>query len=139
MFAYLVIGFELAILYTIFWYVFIREPKPLKLRADQWGRYQRGYDHFTAYGAEHHVPDQLTDEINQRQLYNQSRRRMAVQRRRRQRLNLAQNYGEQRKRQAPFALRVTTNHDYERRSAVERFLANLTRAISDLSAKPPLA
>jgi hypothetical protein len=138
MFAYLVIGFELAILYTIFWYVFIREPKPLKLRADQWGRYQRGSNHFTAYGAEHHPPYQPTDAIDQRQLYNQSRQRMAAHRRR-QRLNLSQNYGDPRKRQAPFPLRDTTNYDYERRSAVERFLANLTRAITDLSAKPPLA
>ena len=31
MFAYLVVAIELAILYNVFWYVFIREPKPFKL------------------------------------------------------------------------------------------------------------
>jgi hypothetical protein len=39
MFAYLVIGTEIAILYTVFWYVFLREPKPYKVSGNPWGRY----------------------------------------------------------------------------------------------------
>jgi hypothetical protein len=70
MFAYLVIGVELALLYAVFWYVFIREPKPYELRAEDWGRYQRDSGQFTAYGAYEHLPVQLFDEINERQLYN---------------------------------------------------------------------
>jgi hypothetical protein len=70
MFAYLVIGVELALLYAVFWYVFIREPKPYELRADHWGRYQCESGQFTAYGAHRYLPAQLIDEINERQLYN---------------------------------------------------------------------
>ncbi len=40
MFAYLIIGIELLILYFVFWVVFIREPKPREIRAELWGRYQ---------------------------------------------------------------------------------------------------
>ena len=39
MFAYFIIGIELAILYLVFWVVFIREPKPREIRAELWGRY----------------------------------------------------------------------------------------------------
>ncbi len=147
MFAYLVIGFELAILYTVFWYVFIREPKPFKIRADHWGRYQQDSNHFTAYGAKLHPPDDPTNEINERQLYNhyinhyinQARRRAAVNRRRMQRSNSSLSYGTQRKQQLPFELIVTRDYDRVPRSAVERLFHNLTRAISQLSAKTPLA
>jgi len=37
--AYLIIAIELAILYTVFWYVFLREPKPYRLRGNAWGAY----------------------------------------------------------------------------------------------------
>jgi hypothetical protein len=40
MFAYLIIGSEIAILYTVFWYVFLREPKPFKLHGNMWGQYE---------------------------------------------------------------------------------------------------
>jgi hypothetical protein len=70
MFAYLVIGVELALLYAVFWYVFIREPKPFELRAEYFGTYQCDSGQFTAYGAHRHLPAQLIDEINERQLYN---------------------------------------------------------------------
>lgn len=39
MLAYLIIGIELAILYTVFWYVFLREPRPYKIRENIWGYY----------------------------------------------------------------------------------------------------
>jgi hypothetical protein len=42
MFAYLVIAFELAILYTVFWYIFLREPKPFKVAGNIWGQYDNG-------------------------------------------------------------------------------------------------
>jgi hypothetical protein len=40
MFVYLIIAIELAILYTVFWYIFVREPKPCKLKPGLWGRYE---------------------------------------------------------------------------------------------------
>ena len=40
MFAYLVIGFEIAILYTVFWYVFLREVKPHRVSGNPWGQYR---------------------------------------------------------------------------------------------------
>jgi hypothetical protein len=42
LFAYLIIAIELAILYTVFWYVFLREPRPYKIRENIWGNYQEG-------------------------------------------------------------------------------------------------
>jgi len=39
MFAYLIIAFEIAFLYTVFWYIFLREPKPFRVVGDPWGRY----------------------------------------------------------------------------------------------------
>ena len=41
MFAYLIIGIELVILYFVFWVVFIREPKPREIHAELWGRVSR--------------------------------------------------------------------------------------------------
>ncbi len=40
MFAYLIIGIELSILYCVFWVVFIREPKPREVHAELWGWYE---------------------------------------------------------------------------------------------------
>ena len=39
MFAYLVIAFELTILSTVFWYIFIREDKPFRVAENMWGQY----------------------------------------------------------------------------------------------------
>lgn len=41
--AYLIVLAELAIFYTVFWYVFLREPNPYKVSGDSWGAY--GEDH----------------------------------------------------------------------------------------------
>jgi hypothetical protein len=41
MFAFLIIGSELVILYFVYWVVFIREPKPREMTDDLWGRYER--------------------------------------------------------------------------------------------------
>ncbi|HEY9760587.1 MAG TPA: hypothetical protein V6C97_35835 [Oculatellaceae cyanobacterium] len=40
MFEWLLIGFELAILYFAFWYVFIKEPDVYKIKGDPWGTYE---------------------------------------------------------------------------------------------------
>lgn len=40
MFAYLIIAAELAFLYTVFWYIFLREPKPYRIKGEMWGRYE---------------------------------------------------------------------------------------------------
>lgn len=42
MLAYVIIAFELAILYTVFWYVFLREPQPYKIKGNPWGGYSGG-------------------------------------------------------------------------------------------------
>jgi hypothetical protein len=39
MFAYILIAIELAIIYLVFWYVFIREPKPYRISGPLWGVY----------------------------------------------------------------------------------------------------
>lgn len=39
MYAYLIIAAELLILYTVFWYIFLREPKPYKVKGNPWGLY----------------------------------------------------------------------------------------------------
>lgn len=39
MFAYLIIAAELLVLYTVFWYIFLKEPKPYRIKSDIWGRY----------------------------------------------------------------------------------------------------
>ncbi len=39
MFAYVLIALELLILYSVFWYVFVREPKPFELKENLWGYY----------------------------------------------------------------------------------------------------
>lgn len=40
MFAYLIIAAELAVLYTVFWYIFLREPRPMRIKGEMWGRYE---------------------------------------------------------------------------------------------------
>lgn len=42
MLIYLIIAAELAILYTVFWYVFVRDPKPYKISGPLWGKYDDG-------------------------------------------------------------------------------------------------
>jgi len=49
MLIYLIIAAELAILYTVFWYVYVRDPKPYKIVGNLWGRYEE--DSLTASGA----------------------------------------------------------------------------------------
>ena len=44
MFAYVIIACELAILYTVFWYIFLREPKPYTIHGDPWGTYDEAPD-----------------------------------------------------------------------------------------------
>jgi hypothetical protein len=39
MLAYVIIAVELLILYTVFWYVFLREPKPYRIQGNAWGVY----------------------------------------------------------------------------------------------------
>ncbi|HEY9871180.1 MAG TPA: hypothetical protein V6D08_18595 [Candidatus Obscuribacterales bacterium] len=39
MLIYVLIAVELAILYTAFWYVYVREPRPIRIRGNPWGGY----------------------------------------------------------------------------------------------------
>lgn len=43
MFGIAIIAFELLILYTVFWYVFLREPRPYRINKNLWGFYE-GFD-----------------------------------------------------------------------------------------------
>ncbi len=60
MLIYLIIAAEFAILYTVFWYVYVREPKPYKISNSLWGKY--GQEEGTASGVD------PTLEIRQEQL-----------------------------------------------------------------------
>ena len=40
MFACLIIALELVILYTVFSYIFLHEPRPYRITGDPWGRYE---------------------------------------------------------------------------------------------------
>ena len=72
MFAYLVIAIELAILYSVFWYVFVREPKPFKVGADMWGTYDQGDLPFTKYDATANVYSQELHGLASRAHHNHS-------------------------------------------------------------------
>src|SRR4030095_1800916 len=48
------IAAELAILYTAFWYIYVRDPKPLKIVGNPWGKY--GESGFTAGGIDPTLP-----------------------------------------------------------------------------------
>ncbi len=49
MLMYLIIGIEVAILYIAFWYIFIRETKPYKLKENMWGKYDCANKKFTKF------------------------------------------------------------------------------------------
>lgn len=51
MLAYAIVFFELAILIGVFWYVFIKEPKPYKVEGELWGSYYEPSEEDTTYGA----------------------------------------------------------------------------------------
>jgi hypothetical protein len=53
MFAYMIIGVELAIIYAVFWYVFLREPKSNNNKVARRGSHSQDSSAFTAYGARH--------------------------------------------------------------------------------------
>lgn len=55
MFAYLLILAELSLLATVFWYVFVREPRPIEIRDNLWGCYDKSLDAITGYS----INDQL--------------------------------------------------------------------------------
>ncbi len=63
MLAYLIIGIELAILYTVFWYVFLREPRPYKIKENIWGYYP-GFGGNTETLAQN-VPEAISERANQ--------------------------------------------------------------------------
>lgn len=63
MFAYLLIVAELSILVAVFWYVFVREPKPLEIKENLWGYYNQPVDASTGYGinSKGSLPQNQTD------------------------------------------------------------------------------
>ncbi|PWT95504.1 MAG: hypothetical protein C5B53_11340 [Candidatus Melainabacteria bacterium] len=53
MFAYLLIGVELAVIYAVFWFVFLREPQSNDNKAKRQKNQLEADREFTAYGANH--------------------------------------------------------------------------------------
>lgn len=66
MLAYVIIAIELAILYTVFWYVFLREPQPYKIKGNPWGGYS-GSDAHPGAGNRSHSPAFVSPQTNFRQ------------------------------------------------------------------------
>lgn len=53
MFVYVLIAFELALVYVVFWYLYLRNPKiKRKIKGAQWGRYQNSP--YTADGGDYY-------------------------------------------------------------------------------------
>lgn len=52
MLAYVIVFVEITILSGVFWYVFLREPKPYKVEGDLWGSYYASNDEDTKCGAD---------------------------------------------------------------------------------------
>jgi hypothetical protein len=61
--AYVIIAIELAILYTVFWYVFLREPQPYKIKGNPWGGYS-GSDGHPGTGNHSHSPAFVSPQTN---------------------------------------------------------------------------
>ncbi|MBX9666590.1 MAG: hypothetical protein K2X93_03180 [Candidatus Obscuribacterales bacterium] len=51
MFACLLVLAEMCLLATVFWYVFVREPRPFEITDNLWGCYDQPLDAVTGYGA----------------------------------------------------------------------------------------
>ncbi len=51
MFACLIVLAEVCLLATVFWYVFVREPRPFEITDNLWGCYDQKLDAVTGYGA----------------------------------------------------------------------------------------
>ena len=67
MLIYLIIAAELAILYTVFWYVYVRDPKPYKIVGNLWGKY--GDSSITTGGADPTLPFAVEAQINPTELW----------------------------------------------------------------------
>jgi hypothetical protein len=52
MWIYLIIAAELGLFYTLFWFYFVREPQPFKVKGNPWG----AYDELTTGGVEPTAP-----------------------------------------------------------------------------------
>ncbi|CAN5356412.1 hypothetical protein BH11CYA1_BH11CYA1_25560 [soil metagenome] len=72
MFAYAIIAFELLILYTVFWYVFLREPQPYRIQGNPWGGYQQGEQEqrlLDSFARASQANDPVTQTNNERAIY----------------------------------------------------------------------
>jgi hypothetical protein len=142
MFAYLVIGFELAILYSIFWYVFIREPKPQEIRGDDWGRYENNPEDFTAYSAsqrsEPRGGDDSIPQFNQLELYLEQERQFRYERLLRDGFSSPSQRRLENQRRIFYERTCRRSRERARKSAVEKLFANFGRAISAFNAKTPM-
>src|SRR5215470_15908888 len=57
MLIYVLIAAELGLLYTVFWYFYVREPKPFKIVGNPWGKY--GETGFTTGGIDPTLPFEI--------------------------------------------------------------------------------
>jgi hypothetical protein len=145
MVAYLIIAVELAILYGVFWSVFIREPHSPHVKGAMWGSYGRDPESYTTYGAEDHLPVQLIDQINDRELdtyyaHHWDMESSSAARRTRHQANVVRARSQRASMRRYQQLRygwVSSELIEDEKTLVGKLFQNLSRAINQLSVKLP--
>ncbi len=69
MFAYLIIAAELLVLYTVFWYIFLYEPRPYRIKGEMWGRYETNALARYFESVEQEIRQELRQESNASSAY----------------------------------------------------------------------
>ncbi len=151
MFAYIIIGIELIILYIGFWVIFIREPRPREIRAELWGNY---YDsNGESVSSKPQIPEYLFIEQNKIESYLPSKakiRSYRVARIRKRRHRAAYVASCSCMRSCHDVQHQTVNafgrcggraevlqREQLNRNAAEKFLLLLNRALNKISVKVP--
>jgi hypothetical protein len=148
MFVYLIIAIELAVLYVVFWIVFLREPKPREIRAELWGNYfnpanrsvnNTGQPEKPLIDEEQldfYLPSVLPSPRVYRSVKMKKMRRKRIMIRRASKSHLycqscsRSGHSQYAHRQATLAQRAS-------RTVVERFLLSLNKVLNKLSVKVP--
>ena len=146
MVAYLIIAVELAILYGVFWTVFIREPHSPVVKGAMWGSYSRESNGgCTNCGAGEGLPIQLMDEINERELneyyaHHWNLEPSSAARRARHQFNVIRGRSQRALLRRDQQLRygwVSQDLIEDEKTLVGKLFQNLGRAINQLSVKVP--
>jgi len=145
MVAYLIIAVELAILYGVFWTIFIREPNSPSVKGAMWGSYGHEAESYTTYGAGAGLPVQLTDQINDRELesyyaHHWDMEPSSAARRARHQGNVVRGRSQRASMRRYQQLRygwVSSELIEDEKTLVGKLFQNLSRAINTLSVKLP--